>query len=240
MSMKNDLSFLISEMMNFYEQQSSYNPNMPIRFLVSAGMIYSKYIETNHINIYSSAQKKLPVPKLICFYNGLKEMEDCSHLSLSSAFPEGSEPDIEVRVKMLNINYGRNMDLLNMCEPLRDYSWLIDRVRYHMNLTGDIEASVDMAISELPEESVLKPFLIEHKAEVKSMCITEYDETKTMNMFREEGREEGRVEGREEGREEGQIQTLVSLAGKKIITVEQAAEEAGMTVDEFLEKMRVL
>ena len=42
-----------------------------------------------------------------------------------------------------------------------------------------------MAISELAEDSVLKPFLMKHKAEVKNMCITEYDETKTMNMFRE-------------------------------------------------------
>ena len=54
MGMKNDLSFLISEIMNFYEQQSTYNPNIPIRFLMSAGMIYSKYIETNNIKIYSS------------------------------------------------------------------------------------------------------------------------------------------------------------------------------------------
>ena len=34
MNMKNDLSFLIGETMNFYEQQASYNPNMPLRFLV--------------------------------------------------------------------------------------------------------------------------------------------------------------------------------------------------------------
>ena len=95
---------------------------------------------------------------------------------------------------MLNINYGRNMDLLNACEPLRDYSWLIERIRYNKELNGDIETAVDISIEELSDESVLKPFLLEHKAEVKNMCITEYDETKTMNMFKEEGREEGREE----------------------------------------------
>ncbi|MBQ6502411.1 MAG: hypothetical protein IJI57_00685 [Flexilinea sp.] len=194
MGMKNDLSFLIANIMNFYEQQSTFNPNMPVRFLVCAGMIYSKYIEMNNINIYSSAQKMLPVPKLICFYNGLAEKEDSMELSLSSAFPKGSEPDIEVKVKMLNINYGRNMDLLNACEPLRDYSWLIERIRYNKEQSGDIETAVDLSIEELSEDSVLKPFLLEHKAEVKNMCITEYDETKTMNMFKEEGREEGREE----------------------------------------------
>ena len=88
------------------------------------------------------------------------------------------------------------------------------------------------------------------------MCITEYDEVKTMNMFREEGREEGYIEGREDGynsgredgynsgradgREEGQLQSLISLAEKRYITIEQAAEEAGMSVEEFLEKMKLV
>ena len=67
------------------------------------------------------------------------------------------------------------------------------------------------------------------------MCITEYDEVKTMNMFREEGREEGY----NEGREDGQLQALVNLAEKRYITIEQAAEVAGMTVKEFLEKMKL-
>ena len=155
MGMKNDLSFLIANIMNFYEQQSTFNPNMPVRFLVCAGMIYSKYIEMNNINIYSSAQKMLPVPKLICFYNGLAEKEDSMELSLSSAFPKGSEPDIEVKVKMLNINYGRNMDLLNACEPLRDYSWLIERIRYNKEQSGDIETAVDLSIEELYLEKSL-------------------------------------------------------------------------------------
>ena len=44
---------------------------------------------------------------------------------------------------------------------------------------------------------------------------------------------------REEGREEGQLLTLVNLAEKKTITIEQAAEEAGMSVDEFLVKMSI-
>ena len=35
------------------------------------------------------------------------------------------------------------------------------------------------------------------------MCITEYKEAETMQMFKEEGRREGRQEGRREGRQEG-------------------------------------
>lgn len=44
---------------------------------------------------------------------------------------------------------------------------------------------------------------------------------------------------KEEGREEGQLLMLANLAEKKIITIEQAAKEAGMSVNEFLEKMTI-
>ncbi len=35
---------------------------------------------------------------------------------------------------------------------------------------------IDAAISELPDDSIIRPFLIANKAEVKRMFITEYDE----------------------------------------------------------------
>ena len=40
--------------------------------------------------------------------------------------------------------------------------------------------------------------------EVKIMCLTEYDEAETMNMFKEEGRREGYEDGRREGEAERQ------------------------------------
>ena len=43
MKMKNDISFIIHFEMNLWEHQSSYNPNMPYRFLEYAGALYSKY-----------------------------------------------------------------------------------------------------------------------------------------------------------------------------------------------------
>ena len=42
---------------------------------------------------------------------------------------------------------------------------------------------------------LIKTFLETHKAEVKGMLLTEYNEAETMEMFREEGRKEGRGEG---------------------------------------------
>lgn len=44
MGMKNDLSFILFHVMNIYEQQSTYNPTMPVRQLMYVEKLYDKYI----------------------------------------------------------------------------------------------------------------------------------------------------------------------------------------------------
>ena len=65
------------------------------------------------------------------------------------------------------------------------------------------------------------------------MCITEYDEERTIAEFREEGKEEGRAEGRAEGG----LDMLVHLVKKGLLTLTQAADEAHMTVPEIQAQM---
>ena len=48
-----------------------------------------------------------------------------------------------------------------------------------------------------------------------------------------EGRAEGRVEGKAEGRAEGALRTVISLLHKGRLTEAEAAEETGMSLDEF-------
>ena len=111
MSMKNDISFLIGNTMNFYEAQSTLNPNMPMRFLIYAGMVYGNYVDApeHQINLYSKTQQKFPAPKLVCFYNGQQQTEDETVLYLSSSFDNNVQADIEVKVTMLNyIERGQN------------------------------------------------------------------------------------------------------------------------------------
>jgi len=224
MGMKNDVSFLMGDMMNLYEQQSTFNPNMPMRFLIYAGMLYSKYIEGNNgYHRFSKQQQKAPTPKCVCFYNGTDNKQDRMILSLADSFPKDSEPDIEVKVTMININYGHNKDLLNGCKPLGEYAWFIDKVRN--GKTNVFEEAIDIALAEMPDEFVIKSFLIANRAEVKRMCITEYDESRTLAEQREEGRAEGKVEGI--------LTTLVTLVQKGLITITDAANTANMTVSEF-------
>ena len=202
MSMKNDLALLVTDIANMYEQQSTYNPNMPVRKLMYAARLYDKYIHMNKLNIYSTKQVRLPVPKLVTFYNG-KEDKDDRILELKDAFKTedgqqvDAESDIQVRVRMININYGKNKELMRACKPLEEYAWFIEEIRRN-NKSMEIEAAVDKALDAMPEDFKLKQLLIANKAEVRQMCITEYNEAETMAQFKEEGREEGREEGKEE------------------------------------------
>ena len=91
----------------------------------------------------------------------------------------------------------------------------------------EIEDAVDKAIRDMPEDFEIQEFLIGHRAEVKDLCITEYNEAETMKMFKEEGREEGR--------KEGNISTLYGLYSDGDITLEKAAVKAGMSEQAFLE-----
>ena len=193
MGRKNDLSFLVRYDINLYEHQSSINPNMPVRDLIYAGLLYDSYISENELNIYGPKVITLPIPKLVVFYNGLEEQDDEIILELKDAFPPETNPDdadISVRVHMLNINYGKNKELLDNCQPLREYAILIDNFRKNCEIMPE-KLAADKAIDDLPEESVIKPLLLQHKSEVNNMILTEYDEEKVMGMIRRDAIDEG-------------------------------------------------
>ena len=70
----------------------------------------------------------------------------------------------------------------------------MDAVRRHQSEKMDLNAAVDATIDEMPDAYMIKKFLIENRAEVKSMFLTEYNEEKVLEKEREEGRKEGREE----------------------------------------------
>ncbi len=184
--------------------------------------IFGNENNRHRINLYSTTLQKFPLPKLVCFYNGLTEMDDKVILHLTDAFDTAmGEPDVEVKVTMLNINYDKNTELLNSCQVLQEYAWFIDRIRINQEEMGELAEAVESAIHQMSDEALIKPFILANKAEVKRMCITEYDEAQTMAMFKEEGRMEGRME------------LLFDFVQRKIISVEEAAKQANLTVEDF-------
>ena len=194
MTMENDLSFIIDMRLALYEQQSTVNPNLPLRFLMYITDIYSAY--TKAMNIYGSKKVQIPLPSFVIFYNDVKSQPDRTEFLLSELFhPTTDQPALELKAVMLNINKGHNQELMNACHTLRDYSEYVARIRTYsaeMPLTD----AVEKAITECIHENILRDFLLENRVEAKAMSIYEYDEEKTLRMFREEGYEDGERNGK--------------------------------------------
>lgn len=186
MKMKNDISFIIDYRLSLYEHQSTLNPNMPLRGYLYFGKHFQKYIEENHLNIYGTKLIMLPTPIFVVFYNGSEMKDDRKVLKLSDSFMAGKESGcMELEAVVLNINYGKNKELMEKCKTLWEYAVYVDKVKKYSQ-TMKIEDAIDRATNECIKENVLAGFLSAHRAEVKDMLLTEYDEEKTISLFQME------------------------------------------------------
>ena len=84
MSMHNDVSFLVDCRLSLYEHQSTYSPNLPLRYLFYISDLYSGM--TKNENLYGSKCIQIPAPQFVIFYNGSKEIQDRTILKLSDAY----------------------------------------------------------------------------------------------------------------------------------------------------------
>ncbi|WP_455953809.1 hypothetical protein [Blautia sp.] len=191
MSMKNDVAYVLHDELFLYEQQSTKNANMPLRCLFYVSDSYSAALVRDK-NIYGTKLLRLPSPTFVVFYNGKQKMEEEGELRLSDAFiKKQGIPNLELIVKVKNINMGNSQELFEKCRPMRDYMIFVGKVRKYSK-EKPLEEAVEQTIRECMEEDVMADFLEKNRAEVMKMCIYEYDEEKQREFDREEGREEER------------------------------------------------
>jgi hypothetical protein len=232
--MKNDVAFLVDDsFLTLWEQQSSYNPNMPLRGLMYFGNLYSRYIEENGLNIYGSKLVRIPTPQYIIFYNGMAERASIEKLRLSDAFIHPcNKGEFEWTATMYNLNRGKNDELLEKCKPLADYMEFINRIRQNQKDGYSVEDAVDIAIDTCIEDGVLADFLRIHRAEVRDMCITEFNQDVYEKGLLQEGIEEGIEKGLEKGLKEGRqaatqaaICNMIRYGVKKEVILQDYSEE---------------
>ncbi len=217
MAVKNDMAFIVDFRLHLYEHQTTVNPNMPLRFLQYVTKEYEKLVAQD--TLYGGRLIRLPSPRFVVFYNGVQEQPEVQTLCLSEAFDkEQGEPQLELKVQVLNINKGYNTKMKEQCKVLREYMEYVDCVRRRLE-GSSLEEAVPLAVEECIEKGILKDFLIANKAEVISMSIFEYDEEKSRKALEEYAYERGEAAGLEQGMELGIEQGEVSfavLAGKLI------------------------
>ena len=120
---KNDVGYIFHDVMTLIEQQSTYNPNMPLRGLGYFADSLKEYVSEAFRKtsiVYSDRQIHIPTPRYYVLYNGGREQPESTELRLSDSYD--GKGDVEVTAHMLNINIGHNKSLLDACEPLWGYS----------------------------------------------------------------------------------------------------------------------
>jgi len=217
--------------MTLFEQQSSYNPNMPLRGFLYFAQLLGVWLKENGLlsKLYGSTLIKLPNPNYIVFYNGMRDSPDMEEMNLSKAF---EVPDNSGRYKwtaqVYNINAGHNEELLNACKPLKDYSDFINKVKEKLRNGKKIKEAVTQAVDWAIEQDLLDGYFKRKKSEVIEMALTEFDELEFAKMVREEGEAEGIKKG-----EERMVCKLVADGSLKL---ENGAKHLGISV-EALQKL---
>ncbi|MBD5453776.1 MAG: hypothetical protein HDR30_05595 [Lachnospiraceae bacterium] len=232
MNIKNDLAFLIDFHLYLYEHQSTYNPNMPLRDLFYVASEYQKLIDDS--SLYSTSIVKIPAPKFITFYNGIKHIPDTVHLKLSNSYyTRENEPDLELKVTMLNLNAGNHQKLLENCQTLKEYMMYVERVRKYAGQPDiTLDEAVSRAVNECIKENILADFLRKNRAEAIHMSIFEYDEERELALLRKDEYNAGMEAGKEAGIRENTESIVLRMLSAGTYSLEEIAHISGMDIEE--------
>ena len=170
------------------------------------------------------------------FYNGTDAVDDRVELRLSNAYEHlAGEPDLELKVLMLNVNEGHNKELMEQCQTLKEYAIYVARVRKYtseMNLNDAVARAIDECI----KEGILVEFLRKNRSEVKMVSILEYDKEWEEKKLRKAEYEAGKSEGIEIT-EERMIHNMIKLD----FPIEKIAEVTGkspLEIEQYLQSKR--
>lgn len=199
LKMKNDAAFVVDSRLNLYEQQSSTNLNMPLRNLYYVTEELKKIAPPN--SLHRSSKVSIPTPKFITFYNGMAKQPERQTYKLSELFSVAEkEPELELKVTVININPGYNDDLLEKCESLRGYVTFVESVRKMRAHGIKLKDAVRHAVDNCINEGILAEFFKENKEEIVEMWEYEFDQEVYDRVLREDGEAIGFEKGIEKCR----------------------------------------
>ena len=169
--------------------------------------------------------------------SGQQPLEAESTLRLSDMYEKNVDnPELELTVRVININtdnyagnkartinskdnnnfnrtnmYTYSSEFLSKCETLKDYMTFVNKVRIKTDIEKiDIRTAVTEAVDECIAENVLSEFFRNHREEVITVSIYEYDEEGHLEVVKEEGRQLGLAEGKIKERSNG-IKVFIKL-----------------------------
>ena len=212
--LENDVSMEINgTIVVLAEQQSTVNRNMPFRCLEYLVAHYNRFFEKG--DKYNTKQIRLPRPECYVFYNGDAPFPQEAEMKLSDAFKESgrtkdgtslpSSLQLDLTVKVYNINKTANHPILARCEPLLAYANFTEYAR--MARANGEKNPVVYALRESRKDGILAEYFKTISREEQSMIFGEWDEEEFRKVMKREAFEDGHDAGVVEGAQQNARET---------------------------------
>ncbi|MCI8996334.1 MAG: hypothetical protein HFI30_11755 [Lachnospiraceae bacterium] len=99
------------------------------------------------------------MPRFVVFYNGTEKQPERQVYKLSDSFcRKDTDPELELKVTVININPGCNEELLEKCESLRGYMIFVKKVRAKRIAKLILEEAVRQTMEDCISQGVLTEF----------------------------------------------------------------------------------
>lgn len=197
LSIRNDASFIIDMNISFYEHQSTYNPNMPLRFAIYFMNAIEDWIKQKKKDLFSPNQIKIPTPYFVVFYNGTEKRPEYEEMRLSDAFCHKTDiPQMELICKVYNINPNNNPGLKRKSVVLDGYTYFVEKVRANQKKKMNLEEALDDAIEDCIDHHILEDFFRIRKDEVKKVTHLDFTWEAREELIRKEEFEGGLLQGK--------------------------------------------
>ena len=252
LSIRNDASFLLDSYLNLYEHQSTYNPNMPLRFLIYFSNLMLELIKEKEYDLFGRKQIPIPTPKFIVFYNGIENRPDREEMRLSDAYEHQEERyELDLLCVAYNINPGYNEHIQKNSRVLSGYTTFVEKVRRYAETESTLKDAVRRAVDECIGEDILAEFFREHRREVVEMAALDFTFERREKLIRRDcleeglemglitGRQEGLIAGRQEGEKIGLLKGKIELLSEMKYSISEIAVKLAVSeqkVQEILQQ----
>jgi hypothetical protein len=158
--------------------------------------VYEKLIDSD--NIYKRDLIKIPTPEFIVLYNGVDKYPKEKILKLSDAFEQAGikkAPELELTVRVLNINKGLNPKIEQRSKSLAGYSAFVAKSRELQKQGYSLKESIKEAVLYCINKGILRDYLRQNSSEVVNMLYTEWKWEDAIAVAKKEARDRGIKEG---------------------------------------------
>ena len=228
LSVRNDASFLVDSYLNLYEHQSTYCPNMPLRFMIYFSAIMQDIISEKDYDLFGRKIIPIPTPKFVVFYNGVEKRPEREVMKLSDVFSKKEESyQLDLSCEVYNISRGSNESVVNSSSALYGYMTFVEMVRAYIDEKVEIGKAVSMSVENCIKRDILTDFFRNRRKEIEEVAALDFSFEKRSELIRRDSYEDGVADGIERGIEEKEVDLVVKKVKKGMNPAEiaEALEE---------------